>query len=58
MLQRLGGRSDEYRQGQPVALRRRIKGRDQERFVAMPEIVSQVSDALHEAGMTGSQKAA
>jgi hypothetical protein len=55
VLNKAGNQSIHYRKNQMVNLRQIIEDMDQDRFVAMSEIVSKVSDALHKEGMTGDQ---
>lgn len=58
VLDRAGDQTIEYRKGQPVCLRPIIDDLDQDRFESMAGIVSQVSDALHQEGMTGDDRQA
>jgi hypothetical protein len=53
LLDRAGNQKIEYRKGQPVALRPIVEDLDVDEFPSMANVISAVSDALKEEGLSG-----
>jgi hypothetical protein len=53
LLRRAGNQEIEYRKGQPVALRPIIEDLEENEFPSMANVISAVSDALKEEGLSG-----
>lgn len=56
LLERAGNQTIEYRKGEQVSLRKLIDDIDKDSFESMAGIVSCISDALHEEGMTNQER--
>ncbi len=56
LLKRAGNQTIHYRKDQPVKLREIIEDLDEDEFPSMAQVVSAVSDALHEEGLAAEEE--